>query len=837
MKQPEILLVDDDSTVALLGKMVLSQARFSVNLASSVAEFWKAVENFSPDIILLDFELPDGDGVKLCQKLRSLSRFAQTPVLIITGHDDHESVVEALASGATDFMSKPLNWQLLAQRVRYMWKSHLILLAAQQSQRLLARAQAIAKTGNWEKDLHSGSIIASEQFLQMLEHGECESGDLFELFFSVVVEEDQSLISEKIEETLQTKKTQTVEHRMITNDGLIFVRHFLEIHFDPVTGEPLSLCGTLQDITEEKRREMFTTDRNSLLELGIKQADNKELYKAFSTLLDHQIANAKLFYLWKEKGRWRLEYASENVSPEFAAGMENYFQTEPRFQDLQKEANVFLVAPMPAFVGAEESKNSVLLLLPVAFEKKGEANRLGAMIVKKNHPMLREQEKINNFFINVSGLIRILANHIALFSRLEYQAYHDVLTGLPNREFFFETMEEALAEREGPCALLLIDIDRFKNINDSLGHNVGDRILCEMAARLRQLLLPGDVLARLSGDEFAWLTDTTTQEEIQNRVQQILTNLGQPFKEENYQVNLSARCGITLFPEHGTDAAQLQKYADIAMYHAKKNGGNCCVYYDPDKMESFTQKLVIENEMKQGLERGEFYLLFQPQVESSNREVTAYESLLRWKRPDGVFISPEVFIAVAEETGIIVPLGTWVLEQSCKSILELHKRGNADIRISVNVSTVQFVQDNFVDVVNEVLQKTGFPADKLELEVTESAVMQDITLVAARLEELRKLGLTIAIDDFGTGYSSMSYLKFLPIDCLKIDRSFIMELDSKDEKKSEALVDSMITLAENLGLEVVAEGVETEGQLEFLKQRKCRYIQGYLTGKPGPLPV
>ena len=241
--------------------------------------------------------------------------------------------------------------------------------------------------------------------------------------------------------------------------------------------------------------------------------------------------------------------------------------------------------------------------------------------------------------------------------------------------------------------------------------------------------------------------------------------------------------------------------------------------------------------MKQGLERGEFYLLFQPQVESSNREVTAYESLLRWKRPDGVFISPEVFIAVAEETGIIVPLGTWVLEQSCKSILELHKRGNADIRISVNVSTVQFVQDNFVDVVNEVLQKTGFPADKLELEVTESAVMQDITLVAARLEELRKLGLTIAIDDFGTGYSSMSYLKFLPIDCLKIDRSFIMELDSKDEKKSEALVDSMITLAENLGLEVVAEGVETEGQLEFLKQRKCRYIQGYLTGKPGPLPV
>ena len=175
MKQPEILLVDDDSTVALLGKMVLSQARFSVNLASSVAEFWKAVENFSPDIILLDFELPDGDGVKLCQKLRSLSRFAQTPVLIITGHDDHESVVEALASGATDFMSKPLNWQLLAQRVRYMWKSHLILLAAQQSQRLLARAQAIAKTGNWEKDLHSGSIIASEQFLQMLEHGECKS--------------------------------------------------------------------------------------------------------------------------------------------------------------------------------------------------------------------------------------------------------------------------------------------------------------------------------------------------------------------------------------------------------------------------------------------------------------------------------------------------------------------------------------------------------------------------------------------------------------------------------------------------------------------------------------
>ncbi len=798
---------------------------------------WKVVENAPPDIILLDLELPDGDGIKVCQELRSLPRFAQTPILVITGHDDHDSIMEALTSGATDFMSKPLNWHLLVQRVRYMWKSHLVLLNAQENQRLLARAQSIAKTGNWEKDLASGVVTASEQFVRMVQHGESESGEFFDLFFNAIVDEDQELLSKKMEEVLQSKKKQTFELRMITDVGFIFCRHFLELRLDSVTGIPLALCGTLQDITEEKRRELLVIDRNRLLELGIKKVDNQKIYQAFCTLIEHQIPDSSGFYFHKQDNHWEIRYVSDNASVEVGEKIREQLQVESVVQTLQEKTDTFFSVSMSSFLDVKAKDDALFLMVPVVAEDTQELNRLLVIVVKKNHSILANQENLKGLFKNILGIIRILVNNSHLFDKLQYQAYYDALTGLPNREFLFETIHQAIAKKDGQWALILIDIDRFKNINDSLGHNVGDRILCELTSRLKQILFPGDVLARLSGDEFVWLTDITSLEGIQNRMQRILMRVNQPFKEKNYLVNLSVSCGIAIFPDHGKDSLQLQKNADIAMLHAKKGGGGCCVYYDPDTMESFTQKLVMENEMKQGLERGEFHLLFQPQVKSSNREIVAYEALLRWNRPDGAFVSPDVFIGVAEETGFIVPLGTWVLEQACRNVLESHKRGYSHIRISVNVSTVQFVQDNFVDIVKDILEKTGFPPDRLELEVTESAVMQDIEIVAARLAELRELGLTIAVDDFGTGYSSMLYLKTLPIDCLKIDRSFIMELGSEAEKKSEALVETMITLAENLKLEVVAEGVETEEQLEFLRQRSCSYIQGYLTGKPGPLPA
>jgi EAL domain-containing protein (putative c-di-GMP-specific phosphodiesterase class I) len=311
-----------------------------------------------------------------------------------------------------------------------------------------------------------------------------------------------------------------------------------------------------------------------------------------------------------------------------------------------------------------------------------------------------------------------------------------------------------------------------------------------------------------------------------------------PFEEDNYRINLNASMGVSRYPIDSELPGTLYQFADLAMQHAKKSGGNTLRYYDSSIMDQFLDRLELENKMPGALESGEFFLVFQPQVETDTGAVVGYEALLRWKRPDGSFISPGIFIPVAEDNGFIVTLGAWVLEQACLSIGRLHAGGLPDVKLSVNVSTVQFVQDNFPDLLHEVLEKTGFPSDRLELEVTESAVMHDIDIVAARLNALRSMGISMAIDDFGTGYSSLSYLRTLPIDSLKIDRSFIMEIGSNrpGHEKSAALVTALIGLADNLGLSVVAEGVEDAEQLDFLRKGGCRLVQGFFTGRPGPLP-
>lgn len=838
MDNPKVLFLDDDTTVSFLGKQVLSQARFSVFVVPTIAKFWETVETMTPDLILLDIELPDGSGIELCQKLRQMDAFGHTPILTITGHDDPESVVDALAGGTTDFMSKPLNWNLFLQRVRLMWHAHLVLLDAQKNQNLLARAQNIAKIGNWEKDLHSGMITASEQFVKMISCGDSLTGDLLEVFLSAVIAEDRELVKNALDELLATQKSQTVEHRIISEIDFIYCRHLLELRFNPITGEPVSIFGTLQDISEEKRRELLAVDRNQILELIIEnKVADKELYKACYVLMEHQFPGCQMIYAVK-KGTddWCLGSASANFSEQDTMAIITYLQKKQIRFTPEEIPDGFLLVPSFIVEGIE-NRDKLLLMLPFR-NVENASSHVMLISAERSQYLFNEEYKLKSFVATVLEMIGVIINNINLFRRLNYQAYHDVLTGLPNREFFFEAIQKAISENKKSWALMLIDIDRFKNINDTLGNTAGDYILCELASHLQEIIFPGDVLSRISSDEFILLTEESSEEDIQRRAEQIIAKCCQLFKVQNYQVNLSVSCGIACYPKDGSDSLQLQKNADAALYFLKKRGGGSYMYYDDSTMRIFTQQQEIENEMKLGLERGEFYLQYQPKVGTKDGKISGYEALLRWNRPGSEFISPAVFVPVAEESGFIVSLGTWVLEEACRSVLELHKKGFSDIHISVNVSTVQFVQENFVKIVKDILEKTGFPPKKLELEVTESAVMHDIDIVVARLKELRGLGLSIAVDDFGTGYSSMAYLRLLPIDCLKIDRSFIMELfngSDEERKKSQALVESVLGLAENLELEVVAEGVEIQEELEFLQQRKCQLIQGYYTGKPGDL--
>lgn len=418
--------------------------------------------------------------------------------------------------------------------------------------------------------------------------------------------------------------------------------------------------------------------------------------------------------------------------------------------------------------------------------------------------------------------------------RLHYLAYHDVLTELPNRLLFVERLTQALKVRHGRgqrLAVLFLDLDRFKTINDTLGHQVGDGLLREIAAVLPTCVSQGDTIARLGGDEFAiLLDDTLSLDDIAAVARKLLATFAQPFHIGDHEFYINTSIGISVYPEDGNDADSLLKNADVAMYRAKDQGGNGYQYYSSDMSAQAFERLSLETSLRRALERGEFLLYFQPQIELGSGAVTGFEALIRWQHPDIGLINPLEFIPLLEETGLIVPVGAWVLEQACTSAMAWQHYG--PMRISVNLSGRQFRDGGLSQQVTRVLESSGLQADLLELEITESVLMHGDKSSSDNIAALDSVGVRFAIDDFGTGYSSLSYLKRFPIRTLKIDRAFIR--DVKTDQDDAAIVTAIIAMARSLKLDVVAEGVETAEQLAFLREVGCDMVQGFLFSRPMP---
>lgn len=422
-------------------------------------------------------------------------------------------------------------------------------------------------------------------------------------------------------------------------------------------------------------------------------------------------------------------------------------------------------------------------------------------------------------------------------ARILHMAYHDALTGFPNRVFFKEKLAAAMnqARHEGSkLSVLFLDLDRFKIVNDTLGHDCGDTLLRGVAERLKSCLQPDDVVARLSGDEFIILSKGAQRpSEVLKVAQKIIRAIKDPFVLADREFHITVSIGAAIFPDDGSNEVNLIKNADTAMYRAKELGGDNCCLYEPNMNEKVTAKLELENSLRGALERGEFILEYQPQVESNTGNIVGVEALIRWNHPRLGVVQPMEFIPIAEETGLIIPIGDWVLERACQQSIEWQQRGLPSIRVAVNISARQFQQGDLASKVARLLKKTGLSPEFLELEITESTAMQNLNHTIKVVRKLKKLGVGISIDDFGTGYASLSYLKFFPpIDTLKIDRSFVMDIPGTGDSASVALVSTMITLAKNLKLKVVAEGVENNEQLRFLCQQQCDHIQGFLFSKP-----
>jgi len=419
--------------------------------------------------------------------------------------------------------------------------------------------------------------------------------------------------------------------------------------------------------------------------------------------------------------------------------------------------------------------------------------------------------------------------------RLAHLAHHDPLTGLPNRLSFDERLEGALRRAEPgerPLAVLFIDLDRFKAINDSLGHGVGDELLKLAAARLARQMRPADVVARPGGDEFICLVEGVRDlPEVQAVAEAILGQFRSPFLVGDNDLLLSATVGASLFPGDGRTAEALVRNAETAMYRAKSAGPNTCRFYEPEMTAYAAERLRLERQLRRSLEEGGLSLDYQPQVDSASGRLLGAEALARWSSPDLGPVSPARFIPIAEETGIIVALGEWVLREACRQVAAWDRQGLRLPKVSVNVSVRQVERPDIVDRVRAILEETGVAADRLELEITESVIMAiDDTL--AVLEALRGLGVRLSVDDFGTGYSSLSYLKMLPIGRLKIDRAFVAGIGRSPG--DEAIIRTVVALAGSLGLELIAEGVETPPQADFLSRAGCSAVQGHLHGRPVP---
>jgi diguanylate cyclase (GGDEF)-like protein len=547
-----------------------------------------------------------------------------------------------------------------------------------------------------------------------------------------------------------------------------------------------------------------------------------------------------------------LQWRPLDDYPDIAAAVVHYVARTNKVVNLDDATKSTVFAADPS-IASRHCKS--LLCMPIV--NRGELagilyleNNLAAHAFTRTHTRILQllttqaisSLEISSYFARVQTLNLSLEEEIderkRTESQLEFLANHDPLTNLPNRRLFYDRVRHAIQRVQrsgGRVVVLFLDIDRFKNINDTLSHQVGDRLLQQVAKRLASQVRQEDTLARLGGDEYILLMEGDVDLRDLSRVaEKLLDTFRDPFRVDDHDLYATGSIGLSLYPDDAENTDQLMRNSDAAMYQAKQAGRNTYRFFSPQLAEAAAERLALEHDLRRAIEREEFELYFQPQVELKSNRVIGAEVLLRWNHPVRGLLLPDSFIPVAEENGGIIAIGEWVLRQSCRQLEQWRRKGLTIDRLAVNVSSKQFgSHSRFVDMVKQVFDASDIDPSTLELELTESVILQDTDSFLDALEQLNALGVRLAIDDFGTGYSSLSYLHRLPMQRLKIDRSFVSNLP--DTQDSAVIVQSIMLLSQKLGKQVIAEGVETEAQRRFLLQSNCKEGQGYLFGAPMPL--
>lgn len=688
-----ILVVDDDITIRFMVRESLEQIGFQVAEAENGEQAIEVVSAQKPDLILLDVMMPVMDGFDACERIRALPEGKYTPILMMTGLDDLDSINRSYQVGATDFATKPINYLLLSHRLLYMLRSKETADDLRSSQSRLDHAQRIAKLGYWEWDFDTDLINWSDQVGEIFDLPTGRSfGDLH-YFFQNIHKKEQENVIKTVQQARHNKRNYGLEHRVVSTSMQVkTVYQEAEIIFNDA-GDAIRLMGTIQDITERKK------------------AENK----------------------------------------------------------------------------------------------------------------------------------------------IERLSHYDKVTGLPNRVFLRRKLNQAITNNRNSkqvVALLTLDLDHFKRLNDTLGHTLGDEMLREVGKRLGTCITNFNAatninadhfsptkshldmtLAHFGGDEFVVMLDGLSKiEDAAIISRQINKEIARPITIDGKPISISVSIGISTFPDDGADVDSLLKQSSAALHHAKSEGRNCYKFFTSSMNARAFERLSLEINLRKALEENQFMLFYQPKVSGFTGDVVSMEALIRWRHPELGMVSPAEFIPVAEQTGLIIPLGEWIFAEACRHVQKMQQEGLHNLTVAVNLSGAQFDQENLPRKLSKIVQDTGISPAQIELEITESLIMNNVERAITILNELRELGFSIAIDDFGTGYSSLSYLKRFPISTLKIDQSFIRDINHDHDDAS--IVEAVIRLAHSLRLKVVAEGVEDQSQLEILRKHNCDMIQGYFYSRP-----
>ncbi|MBF8176716.1 EAL domain-containing protein [Herminiimonas contaminans] len=638
-----------------------------------------------------------------------------------------------------------------------------------------------ALTGYTEEDLLFNSRISYEQ---------------------ITHPDDRQHVRDTIQEAVQNNRRFDIEYRIVRADGSI--RHVWERGTNISHDTWDILEGFIQDVTERK------------------QADEalREAERRYRSIFENAIEG--IYQSTPNDG-----YLAVNPALARMYGYDSPQQLISTLRDIDHQ--VYVDPQRRLEFKRLMSKHGVV----TNFESRVHRRNGEIIWISENARSVYNSDGTLLFF---EGTVEAITERKLHEAEIQFQATHDALTGLPNRTLLYDRMQRAVlhSQRYGNLtAIAFLDLDQFKFINDSLGHQVGDELLKITAQRLTSCLRESDTVARQGGDEFVLLlTDQPNEEAITHTMQRVLHEVSQPWKANDLEFQITCSIGVTLCPDDGRDAETLLKNADSAMYKAKELGRNNFQYFSAEMNTSVTDRLELLNRLRQAISNEDFVLHYQPKVCLASHKITGAEALVRWNSAHSGMVSPASFIPLAEETGLIIPLGEWVLRTACRQNRAWQESGYPAIPISVNLSPRQLARGDIVEVVERILDETGLQPQYLELEITESVMTTDVEKSFALLTRLRALGVKISLDDFGTGYSSLSYLKRFPVDTLKIDQSFVRDIAT--DQDSAAIVKAIISLGRNLNLTVLAEGIESAEQFRFLLENGCDEGQGYLMSKPIP---